>query len=77
MGSNPRGRAVVISNTFFFDPELDEREGSKLDLKNLGRLFTGLGFTFIPHRDKTAEVSLNILYESYIDNIRPNVVIFR
>ena len=61
MGSNPRGRAVVISNTYFCDPKLSQRQGTEIDLENLDRLFTGLGFTFISHTNETADVSLNIL----------------
>ena len=56
MSSNPRGRAVIISNEHFQGACQPTRDGSIWDLINLQELFRQLGFETVTYSDLTAKV---------------------
>ena len=56
MQHNPRGHAVIISNTYFMTQHLLERSGSHIDVDNISRLFANLSFVVTVHENKTAAV---------------------
>jgi len=51
-----RGRAVIINNMYFENPQ-DRRYGSENDAADLKQLFRALHFYVKLHQDLTAEVS--------------------
>jgi hypothetical protein len=61
MKRKPRGHTVIISNTYFLTPRLQERAGSLIDVDNIWRLFTNLSFEVTVHTNKTAVEMLELL----------------
>lgn len=55
MSNNPRGRAVIINNKYFYDEE-HHRHGTDHDKEKLQELFRKLYFDTITHDNLTAEV---------------------
>ena len=52
MCSKPRGKAIIINNQKFDDPDTYPfRLGANVDSENLEQLFTGLSFEVIKHEN--------------------------
>lgn len=58
MSSKYRGRALVINNTHFTAPGIEQRVGSEVDVNNLSGLLTSLKFELTVADDFTAEVNM-------------------
>ena len=57
MSSPCRGRAFVINNMTFSEPQHCSRVGSQIDVKNLASLLTKLSFELTIAEEFTAEVN--------------------
>ena len=64
MCSSPRGKALVINNQQFCDPELYPfRLGADVDSESLDQLFTQLGFEVIRYENLRRSETMKILID--------------
>jgi len=53
----PRGRALIIANSFFDQDRLRSREGTDVDIRKLKGVFMWLNFEVVVHHNLTSDVS--------------------
>ena len=64
MCSNPRGKALIINNQTFRDPDVYAfRLGARVDTENLDQLFTQLGFEVIKYENLKRSETIKILID--------------
>ncbi len=56
MSSKPRGKMIIINQTYFTDSKLGPRDGSDFDKENLKTLFQNLHFVVEVWENKSSQV---------------------